>query len=79
MALVQRFEERPLEPTRVHAPVTCGYRAVEMGARRVLQLETYGSRDRKMPEKVSQVIQLDEDGARQLKRIIERAFPGLSH
>ena len=42
----------------------------------MLQLETYGSDDRAIPGKVSQVIQLDEAGARELKRIIERAFPG---
>lgn len=77
MALIERFEERPLEPTRVHAPVTCGYRAVDIGWRRVLQLETYGSKDRQVPEKVSQVIQLDADGARELKRIIEQSFPGI--
>jgi hypothetical protein len=77
MALIENFEERPLEPTRVHSGVQCGYRTVNLGSRRVLQLETYGSKDRKMPEKVSQVIQLDEAGAKELKRIIERAFPGV--
>jgi hypothetical protein len=77
MAMIERFEERPLEPTRVHAGVHCGYRAIDLGNRRVLQLETYGSKERKIPEKVSQVIQLDEAGAKELKRIIERSFPGI--
>ena len=77
MAFVERFEQRPLEPTRQHSAVICGFRAVEIGGRRLLQLETYGSQQRKMPEKVSQVIQLDESGARELKRILEQSFPKL--
>jgi hypothetical protein len=77
MALIDRFEERPLEPTRVHDKVVCGYRAVTIGDQRILQLETYGSRARKVPGKVSQVIQLDEASARDLKHILERAFPQL--
>ena len=77
MALINEFQERPLTPTRLHGRVLCGYAAVEVGGQRVLQLETYGSDDRKMPGKVSQVIQLDEASARSLKRIIERTFPEL--
>jgi hypothetical protein len=75
MALVTRFEERPLTPPRLHSKVLCGYSAVDVQGTRVLQLETYGSDNREMPGKVSQVIQLDEAGARELKAIIERAFP----
>jgi hypothetical protein len=77
MALIERFEQRPLEPTRMHAPVTCGYRTVAIGSVRILQLETYGSETRQIPGKVSQVLQLDEGAARELKRILELAFPGL--
>ena len=76
MALIARFEERPIEPTRVHDDVVCGYAYADVGARRILQLETYGSRQRRIPGKVSQSIQVDEDGARALKQILERAFPG---
>lgn len=76
MALIDRFEERPLTPTRLHGRVLCGYKAVNVAGERVLQLETYGSDDREFPGKVSQVIQLDEAGARELRAIIEREFPG---
>ncbi|BAN04378.1 hypothetical protein YM304_40640 [Ilumatobacter coccineus YM16-304] len=48
---------------------------MELGADRVLQIETYGSADRAVPGKVSQVIQLDRSAALALKAIIERAFP----
>ena len=77
MALIESFEERRLEPTRVHPGVECGYRAVDIGKTRILQLETYGSKHRKNPGKGSQVLQLDEAAARELKRIIERSFPGI--
>lgn len=77
MALIETFEERPLTPAALHRPVICGYRAVDIGGQRVLQLETYGSSTRKMADKVSQSIQLDLAAARQLKRILERSFPGL--
>ena len=75
MALISRFEARPLAPPHLHQPVLCGYNAVTVEGTPILQLETYGSDDRAMPGKVSQVIQLDEAGARELKAIIERAFP----
>jgi hypothetical protein len=77
LALIRLFEGRPLTPARVHDDVVCGYAAVEVGGQRILQLETYGSDDRKIPGKVSQSLQLDEDGARELKAILERSFPGL--
>lgn len=75
MALISRFEKRPLEPRRIHDGVLCGYAVAEVGGRRIIQLETYGSADRKIPGKVSQSLQLDEDGAKELIRILHRAFP----
>ncbi|GEM_PF-6904690 len=77
MAFISSFEERPLSPRGVHDPVLCGYRALEIGGKRILQLETYGSLDRKVVDQPSQKIQLDAEGARALKRIIESSFPGL--
>jgi hypothetical protein len=77
MALISRFEERPLEPSRIHGPVLCGYKAVDIAGVRVLQMETYGSPDRAIPGKISQSLQLTQESARELKRILERSFPGL--
>jgi hypothetical protein len=77
MALISSFEQRPIVPSRLHDDVCCGFAAVDVGGRRILQLETYGSRSRKIPGKVSQSLQLDEAGARELKRILEATFPGL--
>jgi hypothetical protein len=77
MALITRFEERPIGGGGLHGAVLCGYRSFDLDGTVVLQLETYGSADRDIPGKVSQSIQLDENGARQLKGIIERSFPGI--
>lgn len=77
MALIEKFEERPLTPARLHGGVICGYKATEVEGLRILQLETYGSPDRQYPGKVSQSLQLDREAARQLKRILELSFPGL--
>lgn len=79
MALISRFEERPLEPRRIHGDVVCGYAVTEIQGRRILQLETYGSHDRQIPGKVSQSLQLDLDGASELIRILERAYPDVRH
>lgn len=77
MAFIARFEQRPIEPKRVHDDVLCGYAFADVGNRRILQLETYGSRERQIPGKVSQSLQLDEERAKALKQIIEHTFPGV--
>src|SRR2546430_2200976 len=41
------------------------------------QPDTYGASDRVSPGKVRQSIQLDQNGARVLKRLLERTFPGI--
>ena len=46
--------------------------------KKYLQLDTYGSDDREFPEKVSQAIQFDEDGARELLSLIKATFPSLT-
>lgn len=77
MAEIESFEERPIGGSKMHDGVVCGYRWFDIGKNRILQLETYGSTKRAIPGKVSQSLQLDEDAARALKKILERAFPGL--
>lgn len=78
MALIEKFQPVSSDVQKLHGAVTCGYRSFTVGGQRVLQLDTYGSTDRQIPNKISQSLQLDIDGARQLLRIIEEAFPGLA-
>lgn len=79
VALIGRFEGRDIGTGRVHDPVDCGYRAFSVqGGRVILQLETYGRSTRAEPGKVSQSLQLDQEAAEELIRIIRRSFPSLA-
>jgi hypothetical protein len=78
MALVRQFVHRPDSPAGFRSEVDCGYRILEYGSKTLLHLETYGSSTRAIPGKRSQSFQLDADGARQLRDLIDRAFPELS-
>ena len=78
MALVRRFSQVTAgERQRVHGEVECGFSTFERGGNRYLQLDAYGSPERAIPGKVSQTIQLDETGARDLKHLLARTFPGI--
>ncbi|TMV07651.1 hypothetical protein FGK63_09280 [Ruegeria sediminis] len=75
MALVTQFERderefRSLHPTQV----VCKYLVSESGGKKVLQLNTYGSAERDMPDKLSQTLQFDENSARQLLAILNKEF-----
>lgn len=78
MALIREFQQAPSDVQRVHGPVTCGYRAFAVNGRRILQLDTYGSTERAIPNKISQSLQLDDEGARALLDIITEAFPNIT-
>ena len=59
--------------------VECGYQQVLTSNGGVLlQLSTYGSDSRQSEKKVSQTLQLDEEGAAELLRIIKLTYPNLS-
>ena len=78
MALITQFTQIQKDTNQVHGEVECGYTIFETTRVEVLQLDTYGSRDRKFQGKVSQSIQLDERSAGELLGLIRRAFPRLS-
>ncbi len=78
MALVSRIERSGRSSGSAHGETYCEVTVFtdDEGAR-YLQLDTHGSKTRKMPGKVSQSLQLNRDGALALKRHLEKAFPGL--
>jgi hypothetical protein len=79
VALIASFEPIGAGTSgRVHGEVNCGWAIFESDGRRYLQLDTYGSRTRAMPGKVSQSIQLNEEGAGELVRLLAKAFPGVA-
>lgn len=77
MALIREIRQIQKERNNVHAPVECSYCVFRSDGKTYLQLDTYGSVDRKLRGKARQSIQLDESSARQIKRLIEEAFPTL--
>jgi hypothetical protein len=71
MALVKNLESVTKERNSVHGPVDCAYTIFAANdGKRYLQLDTFGSRSRKIAGKISQSMQFDEDLAHQLVRII---------
>ncbi|MEP3233700.1 MAG: hypothetical protein ABJO30_12815, partial [Hyphomicrobiales bacterium] len=54
--------------------VTCRYLIDEIDGRKLLQLNTYGSEQREVPNKLSQTLQFDELAAKQLFNLLKREF-----
>ena len=78
MARITEFFERPQERSGRHpTSVQCGYLVIDDEDETILQLTTYGSSTRAVPDKASQTFQLDRDAAKDLVTIIRSTFPGL--
>jgi hypothetical protein len=77
VALIRKFDHKPDARIAFRTEVDCGWTVGDTGAGRILHLETYGSSTRDIPGKVSQSLEIDEDGARELERLIRVAFPDL--
>lgn len=74
MALVRKFEEKRRERYSVHKEIDAYYSSFERDGQSLLQIDTYGSKDRQMPGKQSQTLQLDKTGAAALYRILKDTF-----
>ncbi len=73
MALVKKFDRITKERNSVHAEVDCTYSVFTASdGKRYLQLDTFGSKQRKILSKTSQSIQFDPASALELKRILEK-------
>lgn len=73
MALVNKMEKISRN-SKVHAEVEATYNIITQAGRKYVQINTYGSSDRKEKGVVSQTIQLSEEAINQLKRIVEKGF-----
>jgi hypothetical protein len=76
MAIIERFERLNQKTFRIQpTAVVCHYAVFEPDAgKRILQLDTHGSKSRDIPGKVSQTLQLDQNQARALWEILRTEF-----
>ena len=75
MALITTFKRGKRDKLNLHKteiPATVYFQ--DKDGRKLLQIDTLGSKDREMPDKVSQTIQLDENAARELFGILKKEF-----
>ncbi|GAA0337628.1 hypothetical protein GCM10008967_29860 [Bacillus carboniphilus] len=70
MALINKME-RISRNSKVHAEVETSYNVVIKNGKKYVQLNTYGSRERKQKGEVSQTIQLSEEAINKLQEIIK--------
>ena len=71
MAIVRKLTQVQLEKESKHTEVDCTYSIVESNdGTKYLQIDTYGSASRKIPNKKSQSIRFSPEAILQLKKII---------
>jgi hypothetical protein len=71
MAIVRHLDPAVLDRDAPHKDVDCTYSFfTDAEGNRYLQLDTYGSKERKMPGKKSQSIRFAPEAIRQLKDIL---------
>jgi hypothetical protein len=75
MAFVQAFRRGNRQTVRRQpTTVECHYSVSGSGGTKLLQLDTFGSKDRENPGKQSQTLQIDEAGARILIELLRAEF-----
>ena len=75
MAIVKKMERIELERDSKHTEVDCTYAVLEDDkGNKYLQIDTYGSKTRKIPGKKSQSIRFSPEALKQLKEILKQNF-----
>lgn len=76
MALITKrhFSHIDKERNTVHESVDATYCTFTKGENRYFQIDTYGSENRQLKDKISQSIQLDRDMAIELVELLQREF-----
>jgi hypothetical protein len=75
MAIVRKLTHKVLERDVPHRDVDCTYSVVhDDDGRKYLQLDTYGSTERKMPNKKSQSLRFSPEAIVELKALLRDRF-----
>ncbi|MEK6283720.1 MAG: methionyl-tRNA formyltransferase [Acidobacteriota bacterium] len=72
MAIVRKLERITLEHGSGHTEVNCTYSIIQGDDGKSLQVDTYGSAHRKMPDKKSQSIRFSPEAIAQLREILSK-------
>lgn len=76
--MIRELSERHLESARRHQPTDATWAFVgDSSGEPIVQIDTYGSDQRKLRGKSRQSIQVDREMAKQLVEVLRRAYPGL--
>ena len=79
MALIKQLELCEKEHSNIHDQVRCTYSIIKSSdGTKLIQLDTYGTSSRKIPDKVSQTVQFNHDSAVQLLKLIRETYPDLA-
>lgn len=74
MAIVRKLERLILDHGSTHSEVNCTYSIILGDDGKSLQIDTYGSAHRKMPDKKSQSIRFSPEAITQLREILSKDF-----
>jgi hypothetical protein len=76
MALITANEFTRIEKNRnsIHKPTSATYTSFEENGNKFFQIDTYGSEERIMKEKISQTVQLNKKMAEKLVEVLRKEF-----
>jgi hypothetical protein len=74
MAIVRKLKRITLEHDSRHSEVNSTYSIIQDDDGKSLQIDTYGSAYRKMPDKKSQSIRFSPEAIAQLRKILAEEF-----
>ena len=74
MAVVREFTEKELDRSSAHSEVEATISLVEVDGERFVQIDTYGSKNRAMPGKVSQSLRLSQSAYEQLQQLADKHY-----
>ena len=74
MAVVKRFRLEDQNSRVGHTECNGVIRKVEIDGQKYVQIDTYGSQHREIPDKLSQSLRLTEEAFNQLKKLGEDHF-----
>ena len=74
MAVVKHFSIEDQNSRIGHTECSGVIRAIEVHGEKFIQIDTYGSANREIPDKLSQSLRLTEEAFRQLKKLGENHF-----